>query len=116
MVDQHIPGWNPGVSASHRPGLDSDCRACPVEQQITNGIILCRYSHQSSGNWWTYTATNKVFPIWAAWWPDLVLETGGWDDFEVRGCGWDIGAGAERLSRGRRCGRGDAFGPDQLQL
>ena len=62
------PGWTPIVGHAQ------------WNSTITNGIILCQYSHQSSGNWWTYTATNKVFPIWAAWRPDLVLETGGWDD------------------------------------
>jgi hypothetical protein len=43
-------------------------------------VILCQYAHQSSGNWWTYTDTNRVFPIWKAWTVDLVINTGGFED------------------------------------
>jgi hypothetical protein len=45
-----------------------------------NGLVLCQYSHQNSGNWWSYTDTNRVFPIWRAWRPDLALWTGGFDE------------------------------------
>jgi hypothetical protein len=47
---------------------------------VTNGMVLCQYAHQNSGNWWTYTDTNRVFPIWRAWQPDLLLWTGGFDN------------------------------------
>ena len=47
---------------------------------VTNGVVLCQYSRQNSDNWWTYTDTNRVYPIWRAWQPDLVLHTGGFDD------------------------------------
>jgi hypothetical protein len=47
---------------------------------VTNGVILCQYSHQDSLNWWVMTDTNRVFPIWWAWQADLVLHTGGLDD------------------------------------
>lgn len=46
----------------------------------TNGVILSQYSHQNSGNYWTYTDTNRVYPIWAATAPDLVFVTGGLGD------------------------------------
>jgi len=48
--------------------------------RLTNGVILGMYSHGSSGNWWAYTDTNVVFPVWAAQAPTLVLSTGGWGD------------------------------------
>jgi hypothetical protein len=47
---------------------------------VTNGVVLCQYAHQASGNWWSYTDTNRVFPIWRVWQPDLVLWTGGFDN------------------------------------
>ena len=65
------PGWTPIVGHAQ------------WDSTVTNGVVLCQYSHQSSGNWWTYTATNKVFPIWQAWLPDLVLYTGGFDNSRV---------------------------------
>lgn len=62
------PGWSPIVGYAQ------------WDSTVTNGVILSQYSHQSSGNWWTYTDTNRVFPIWSAENPDLVFETGGWGD------------------------------------
>jgi hypothetical protein len=62
------PGWTPVVGFAQ------------WNSTLTNGVVLSQYSHQASGNWWTYTDTNKVFPIWQAWRPDLVLHTGGLDD------------------------------------
>jgi hypothetical protein len=62
------PGWTPIVGHAQ------------WNSTVTNGVVLCQYSHQNSGNWWTYTDTNKVFPIWRAWRPDLVLNTGGFDN------------------------------------
>ena len=62
------PGWTPIVGYAQ------------WNSTITNGVILSQYSHQNSGNYWTYTDTNRVFPIWAARTPDLVFVTGGWGD------------------------------------
>jgi hypothetical protein len=62
------PGWTPIVGHAQ------------WNSTITNGVVLSQYSHQSSGNWWTYTVTNKVFPIWQTWTPDLVIWTGGFDN------------------------------------
>jgi hypothetical protein len=59
------PGWTPIVGFAQ------------WNSTVTNGVVLSQYSHQASGNWWAYTDTNKVFPIWRAWRPDLVLHTGG---------------------------------------
>ena len=50
------------------------------DSRVTNGVILCQYSHQASDKFWNYTDPVKVFPIWRAWRPDLVLFTGGFDD------------------------------------
>ena len=62
------PGWTPIVSHAQ------------WDSTISNGLLLCQYSHQSSGNWVGNMDTNKVFPIWRAWRPDLVMVTGGIDD------------------------------------
>jgi len=62
------PGWTPIVGYAQ------------WNSTLTNGVVLCQYSHQSSGNWWTYTDTNRVFPIWRAWRPDLLLWTGGFEE------------------------------------
>ncbi len=47
---------------------------------VTNGVILSQYGHQASSLWWNQTDTNKVFPIWQGWRPDLILLTGGLGD------------------------------------
>jgi hypothetical protein len=62
------PGWTPIVSYAQ------------WNSTITNGVILSQYSRQNSGNYWTYTDTNRVYPIWTARNPDLVFVTGGWGD------------------------------------
>jgi len=62
------PGWTPIVGHAQ------------WNSAVSNGVVLCQYSHQNSDNWWTYTDTNRVYPIWRAWQPDLVLQTGGFDD------------------------------------
>jgi hypothetical protein len=62
------PGWTPIVGHAQ------------WNSTVTNGVVLCQYAHQASGDWWSYTDTNRVFPIWKIWQPDLVLWTGGFDD------------------------------------
>jgi hypothetical protein len=62
------PGWTPIVGYAQ------------WNSTISNGLILCQYSHQNSANWVSNLDTNKVFPIWRAWRPDLVMVTGGIDD------------------------------------
>jgi hypothetical protein len=62
------PGWTPIVGHAQ------------WNSAVSNGVVLCQYSHQDSGSWWSYTDTKRVFPIWRAWQPDLVLHTGGFDD------------------------------------
>jgi hypothetical protein len=62
------PGWTPIVGYAQ------------WNSRLTNGVILSEYSHQASGNYWSYTDTNKVFPIWSSWYPDLVFMTGGFGD------------------------------------
>ena len=62
------PGWTPIVGHAQ------------WSSALTNGVVLCQYASQGSGDWWTYTDTNRVFPIWRAWRPDLVLSTGGFDN------------------------------------
>ncbi len=61
-------GWTPIVSHAQ------------WNSTVTNGVLLCQYAHQSSGNWFTYTDTNRVFPIWNAWQAGLVFNTRGFQD------------------------------------
>ncbi len=62
------PGWTPIVDFAQ------------WDSSASNGVVLSQYGHQASTFWWNLTDTNKVFPIWRGWTPDLILLTGGLGD------------------------------------